>query len=445
MLPRDDTVHAAEISFDDGSTFRREFFSTPQGNAQNLFFNGEKIKSVDFKNRVAKISNGGGELVLNPFAFCALHPREQRTFLTKIFGEMTDVEILNQPQFADLAEMFDGLSADCFIEKCKVELKNPKAEVSGIPWQIAELQRQIDNLPDNADELQTLLAEKKVERDNLRGTKTCDQKRIADLQRDISFYQRQLDDATLRRKSLLKQYHDVEKMPQGLCPTCGQEMPREKFIAERNAKLAQIVAEGKNSAKDIADFKKILSAFEDELKLERAKPVADENRLATLDRDISDLERDLAKVESAAGIKDRIKTLATREKKLNQLIATLEGQIKIAENFQQRKIELVEENISANFEFVRFKLFDYFITTGEIKPTCEAMLDGVPYSALSKGEKLKAALDIFKALQKHFGTDLPLIIDDAESYTQNSFVELPNQIFLCKVSDDDLKITIESR
>ena len=261
---------------------------------------------------------------------------------------MTDAEILNQPQ-------------------------NPKAEVSGIPWQIAELQRQL-------------------------------------------------------------------KMPQGLCPTCGQEIPREKFIAERDAKLAQIVAEGKNSAKDIADFKKILSAFEDELKLERAKPVADENRLATLDRDISALERDLAKVESAAGIKDRIKTLATREKKLNQLIATLEGQIKIAENFQQRKIELVEENISANFEFVRFKLFDYFITTGEIKTTCEAMLDGVPYSALSKGEKLKAALDIFKALQKHFGTDLPLIIDDAESYTQNSFVELPNQIFLCKVSDDDLII-----
>ena len=71
------------------------------------------------------------------------------------------------------------------------------------------------------------------------------------------------------------------------------------------------------------------------------------------------------------------------------------------------------------------------------------MIGGVPYSSLSKGEKLKAALDILNAVQKHYGLKMPLVIDDAESYTANSFVDLDNQLILCKVAEADLKVAID--
>ena len=70
------------------------------------------------------------------------------------------------------------------------------------------------------------------------------------------------------------------------------------------------------------------------------------------------------------------------------------------------------------------------------------MIDGVPYSSLSKGEKFKAALDILNALQSKFQRQFPLMIDDAESYTSNSFVELPNQLFLFKVTETDLQVSV---
>ena len=87
-------------------------------------------------------------------------------------------------------------------------------------------------------------------------------------------------------------------------------------------------------------------------------------------------------------------------------------------------------------------MFELVQSTGEYKPTCAAMLHGVPYAALSKGEQLKAALDIWRTLQKVYGVELPLMIDDAESYTRNSFVDVPNQLWLFKVSDEE-RLVIE--
>ena len=76
------------------------------------------------------------------------------------------------------------------------------------------------------------------------------------------------------------------------------------------------------------------------------------------------------------------------------------------------------------------------------------MIDGVPYnSGLNRGAKLKAALDILKTLQRFYSIELPIFIDDAESYTSNSLVKIPNQLFLLKAVEgqDVLKIEVEKK
>ena len=84
------------------------------------------------------------------------------------------------------------------------------------------------------------------------------------------------------------------------------------------------------------------------------------------------------------------------------------------------------------------------LINGSVKEICSVTVDGVPYSdGLNKGAKLKATLDCVKTLQEFFKVEMPIFIDDAESYTSNSFVELPNQIFLLKVVEGQKTLQVE--
>ena len=172
---------------------------------------------------------------------------------------------------------------------------------------------------------------------------------------------------------------------------------------------------------------------------ERDKTISEltqaENNLASFLRQKDDAEKN----------QNRIAELKKRETELNQKIADCQKQIDLAEKFIRAKVKLIEDTVNSKFEFVKFKLFETLIN-GNIKEICEPMIDGVPYNdGLNRGAKFKAALDILKTLQKFFGVELPIFVDDAESYTSNSFVEIPNQIFLLKVVEGQevLKIVVE--
>ena len=235
-------------------------------------------------------------------------------------------------------------------------------------------------------------------------------------------------------------------------------MPLEMFEAKRDEKLFEIVSEGTKVKEQISELESELATADAELEKnlqtieqlelkvqsETCAEKTREERLGKLNGEISELESEKLRLQTASAVEKRIGQLAKSEREWNQQIATLEGQLEQAEKFQHEKIRHFETQINGQFEHVRFKLFDRLID-GTLRDTCEVMLDGVPYSALSKGEKLKAALDIFKALQKHYGVEMPLIIDDAESYTQNSFVDLPNQKFFFRVTDTELVIVVGER
>ena len=107
---------------------------------------------------------------------------------------------------------------------------------------------------------------------------------------------------------------------------------------------------------------------------------------------------------------------------------------------------MVTAAINSNFERVKFKMFEKS-KSGEVVNTCEATLSGVPFAYLSKGEQFTAALDIVNAFQNLFDAALPLIIDDAESYSGGTiagYESLPNQKILLKVAGDELKISVDS-
>ena len=462
---KDGLIHAAEITFDNGDTLRREIFWNGCNSAA-LYINGNKVALAKFNAHVQKLTNNGGYSLLNPFFFCELPPKEQRNFLLSAFRN-NDTDIFNLPEFKGAEKLFDGLSADLFKERAKLELKRTKPEADNIPARIDELIIQRANLPTDLNAEKTRLADEiqkaQAELDSLNQNNSNLKSEYDGIVRQISTtknikerLERQLANAKSTLEILRKQYRQVANTPRGKCPTCGQIMPQELFEAKRDEKLINICEDGTRFKADVANLQADLQNVSAELDNldKRANQLAAQiqaqadndkqraEKISTLRNLLAELNLKLANVNKATENQSRIDELTTRGKELGKRITELEGHIKFAERFQQKKIELLEGHINDQFNFIKFKLFNLLVTTGELKETCEPMLNGVPYNALSSGEKLKCALDILNTLQTLYGVQLPLFIDNAEAYTLNSFVDLPNQKFLFKVDEGELYIDV---
>lgn len=476
-VTRDPNLYSgAEVEFDNGKIFRREIIWTGRSNTTELYINGAAVSKKAFDSEVELLTGKGGESVFNPFVFCKLKPSEQRLFLMRTFG-MGDKE--------PAPEFFQGQSADKVIASLKKSVKVLKDEAAGIPRLITENTRRLEDKPIDTKVIESLEAEKKSlrdEQDKLFATKsetetelaTAREKlaklsandstqRIKQLERDIERTTHDYHDAQRETDALVDEYRAVQERKPGTCPTCGQPLALEKFKAWQTSELERITVAGKAKrareksfeqksaelkaeldalkANSSDDSREKISELEARVKILSAQ-VAEENsrrreQKNILDVKISAIDNDLGALNSVLEIPTRIEELRRHEKELNQRIVELEGQLRAATAYRDRQIERLENRIAEQFEHVKFKMFELVQSTGECKPTCEAMLHGVPFSTLSKGERLKAALDIWRTLQKIYNVELPLMIDDAESYTRNSFVDVANQLWLFKVSDEE--------
>ncbi len=124
-------------------------------------------------------------------------------------------------------------------------------------------------------------------------------------------------------------------------------------------------------------------------------------------------------------------------------IDALDEKIKAASDFQRRSCEVLEENVNRRFKLVRWKMFRRQLD-GTEKPWCECSVDGVPYSDLNTAAKINAGLDITNTLKRHYGVDVPCVIDNAET-VQEPLYEGGQQIRLTVTDDEDIVIGYENR
>lgn len=133
-------------------------------------------------------------------------------------------------------------------------------------------------------------------------------------------------------------------------------------------------------------------------------------KIAALEKSLSD--RDL--ITKAA---DRTTELKAQQKTLSQNIADLEREQDTIAQFNRERINQIEAKVSGMFDMVKFRLFTTQINGGEAE-TCEAMVDGVPWSDLNTASRVNAGIDITNALSAHFNVVAPLWIDGRESVTE---------------------------
>lgn len=426
-------IPEAELEFVDGTKFRRVI--THDGK-NHTYVDGYEMSAGAFNSQVSKFTNGGGALLFNLFEFPTMSWKDQRNFLLA--------------NFTDVRE--DLPSADEIHSRGK----NINTEIVMLDARIQEIYSQLREIPDmSIKDIDAELAEldakiTALDKTQHGGESNIESKRnaVADLSRQLNFYMQRQKTFTFDREELLRKYRAVSTT----CPTCGAPIPAERVKKARS----EIVTLGREAAQKAAEALARVEQLSAQLEAAKAELTEAERANA----EFYDQERNVDLLESESRrdflremrvqigqrqkLDARIVELDDRRKKLSAELETLKGDLETVTSRRQQLIRKKESDVNSRFDFVTFKLFKILSTTGETRETCEPMLGGVPYANLSKGEKFKAACDILNALQKHFGTEMPLVIDDAESYTPNSILKLKNQLLLFTVIESDLKVEVSN-
>jgi len=210
----------------------------------------------------------------------------------------------------------------------------------------------------------------------------------------------------------------------------------ESNIIEHNEKIANF--NSNVSTENNQEYQEILKQIQElEIKLQKLMTPTNNLELKArkmqLESELEDVNKQLIYKQHNENMKTRIAELQEEEKKLAQQIATLEGQEFLCEEFIKTKVELLESSINYKFNYVSFKLFDTQVNSG-LNETCEALINGVPFSNANTASQINAGLDIINALSEHYGVQAPIFIDNRESV--NQLIEINSQVINLIVSKD---------
>jgi hypothetical protein len=82
---------------------------------------------------------------------------------------------------------------------------------------------------------------------------------------------------------------------------------------------------------------------------------------------------------------------------------------------------MLDERINSKFRTLRFRLFVEQVNGG-ISDDCEALIpcNGVmvPFKSANNAARINAGLEVIGTLAAHYGVELPVFIDNAESVTR---------------------------
>lgn len=148
---------------------------------------------------------------------------------------------------------------------------------------------------------------------------------------------------------------------------------------------------------------------------------------------ISFLQKQLDTKEQKVKINARIDELTRQEKEMGIQLAELEGIEFSIEKFIKAKMDTLEGRINGMFKIVKFKLFDQQINGGTVE-TCEALINGVPYSDANNAARINAGIDIINTLQDFYDSYAPVFVDNAESV--NTLIPVKSQLIRLVVTKD---------
>jgi DNA repair exonuclease SbcCD ATPase subunit len=156
---------------------------------------------------------------------------------------------------------------------------------------------------------------------------------------------------------------------------------------------------------------------------------------------VSEVDTIKLKLQSKSQIEaadKRMLELQDEQKKFSQQIANVEKEQFVIENFIKAKVDALENVVNSKFNYVKFKMFEEQINGG-LRETCEAMVNGVPYSDVNTASKINAGLDIINVLSEFYEINAPIFVDNAESV--HTLIDTESQMIKLIVSEQHKVLT----
>ena len=192
------------------------------------------------------------------------------------------------------------------------------------------------------------------------------------------------------------------------------------------------------SDKELAELKDKAKALQSEIDAEAKDDIPDTGVLASIKRgmlvDIDSIKAELAKEEYVESAKDRLTELEKKLRIQSEELAQLEATEDTMMEFAKERVKLVEDKINSMFTMVKFKMFDTQINGGVVE-TCEAVVDGVPYSTQNNAMVINIGIDIINAICRSENISAPIFVDNSESI--NSILPTPSQLIRLVVTEDE--------
>jgi DNA repair exonuclease SbcCD ATPase subunit len=223
-----------------------------------------------------------------------------------------------------------------------------------------------------------------------------------------------LEDAIGKRPAIQASLDSYRKAEEELTPTETVCYADNTEYAELTAKIDALTAELDNSPIDNTS----------DISAQRASVQAR----------MEGLVKELATRDAISRTQIEIERYAERERELSNQITEIEGQLYMLENYVRSEAKLLESSINAKFKTIRFRLFEEQINGG-LKPTCEAVVNGVQFSEANTADQFNAGMEIIDALCTHYNVYAPVFVDRCESI--NCLTPIESQVIRMIVVGDD--------
>lgn len=366
------------------------------------------------------------------------------------------------------------------INKAKIDLVTIKEKLSGSAKEMRHnLELSISNLKKILSDTNYTLDRKKDQ--------------VASLRSDISIKEMQKQN----KEQELAAVESAEIATDSfICSECGQVYPAEKQAEIRANKerrraseidalktaIEQLDKDIESEKNRLPDDEEILKEIEEKIVHIRSEVTAKEMELSGIHDDvvdytendeykaveskIADLEKSLNEITSSIGdkeelmsqlayydrqlaqkdanekAKDRIEELKGELKSVGAKILTQEHTLYLLEQFNIKRIEMLETSVNSYFDIIRWRFFIPQINGG-YSEVCKATVEGTDYDTLlNKSDRLLCQTDLVLGFQKAANVMLPVAIDDCESIDSDRIPELDNQTLVFR--RDDCKLTVEN-
>jgi DNA repair exonuclease SbcCD ATPase subunit len=186
------------------------------------------------------------------------------------------------------------------------------------------------------------------------------------------------------------------------------------------------------------------------VKTEEAESAPDtseiDERIASRRKDEESLNAAKAALDAEAAQKKRIAELECQEHELGHAYEEAERALYLCDKFSRVKASMLTDKINGRFKTLNFQLFRKNITNGGTEDVCEVLIPSengnkVPFQYANNAARINAGLEIISVLGKHYGAELPVFVDNAESVTR--VIPTDMQLIKLVVSENDKHLRLE--